>query len=250
MASWIFLRGLSRESGHWGGFVDTFQSSFPSDPLVLLDLPGNGVLHHQNSPTHVPAMVEAYRTQLAQRGMAPPYHLLALSLGGMVAVAWAQTHPHEVAGQVLINTSMRPFSPFYQRLRPANYLLLLRLVLPGCSDAVLERTVLNMTSACANPDVLDDWLALRQRHPVSTRNTLAQLLAAARFQATRRPPPVATLVLASTHDQLVSVRCSLALAAAWRSPLQVHPWAGHDLPLDDGAWVTQQIAQWRVTNLS
>ncbi|NCN71870.1 MAG: alpha/beta hydrolase [Betaproteobacteria bacterium] len=250
MASWIFLRGLSRESGHWGDFVDTFQTRFSSEQVVLLDLPGNGVLHYQGSPTHVHAMVDAYRAQLAQRGLTPPYHLLALSLGGMVAVAWAQTHPHEVAGQVLINTSMRPFSPFYQRLRPANYLTLLRLALPGCNDAVLERTVLNLTSACANPIVLPDWLALRERHPVSTRNTLAQLLAAARFQADRQAPSAATLVLASTHDQLVSVQCSLALAAAWHSRVCVHPWAGHDLPLDDGAWVTKQIAQWQVTKLS
>jgi len=250
MASWIFLRGLSRESGHWGDFVDIFQAHFSSDQVVLLDLPGNGVLHHQSSPTHVPAMVEAYRTQLAQRGMAPPYHLLALSLGGMVAVAWAQSYPFEVAGLVLINTSMRPFSPFYQRLRPANYLLLLRLLLPGCNNAVFERTVLKMTSMGANTSVLEDWLVLHQRHPVSTRNTLVQLLAAARFAADRRAPLAATLVLASKHDQLVSVQCSLALAAVWRSPVQVHPWAGHDLPLDDGAWVTQQIAQWRVINLS
>ena len=49
-----------------------------------------------------------------------------MSLGAMVAVDWAARHPEELAGCVLINTSLRPFSPWYQRLRPANYGALLR----------------------------------------------------------------------------------------------------------------------------
>jgi len=40
---------------------------------------------------------------------------------------------------------------------------------------------------------------------------------------------------------LVSVRCSERLAAQWGVLLQLHPTAGHDLPLDDGSWVVQQI---------
>lgn len=250
MATWIFLRGLSRERGHWGDFVDTFGAQFSADRVVLLDLPGNGRLYRQRSPLTVSTMVEAGRAQLAQRGMAPPYHLLALSLGGMVAVAWAAAHPREVAAQVLINTSMRPFSPYYRRLRPGNYMKLARLLLPGCSDDKLERTIFEITSVRADDAVLRDWLVLRRLHPVSRLNTLRQLLAAARFRASSTPPAAATLVLASAHDQLVSVRCSYAMAQAWNTPLCVHPWAGHDLPLDDGAWVAQQVHHWCVTNLS
>ena len=35
-----------------------------------------------------------------------------MSLGAMVAVAWANAHPQELARCVLINASLRPFSPF------------------------------------------------------------------------------------------------------------------------------------------
>ncbi|PMZ18082.1 alpha/beta hydrolase, partial [Pseudomonas sp. FW306-02-F08-AA] len=38
--------------------------------------------------------------------------------------------------------------------------------------------------------------------------------------------------------------CSQALAAAWNLPLVMHPFAGHDLPLDDPAWVVAQVLQW------
>lgn len=249
MASWIFLRGLARESGHWGDFVDTFQATFPTDTLILLDLPGNGGLHRLRSPRSVAAMVSTYRAQLVRRGVAPPYHLLALSLGGMVAVAWAQTHPHEIASQVLINTSMRPFSPFYQRLRPSNVWPMLRVALPSCSDQVREGLILRMTSARADPAAAAEWLGLRRLHPVSNRNVLAQLLAAARFCADLQAPALPTLVLASAQDRLVSAQCSQAIARAWRCDLRVHPWAGHDLPLDDGAWVAQQVLAWRVTKM-
>jgi pimeloyl-ACP methyl ester carboxylesterase len=68
-----------------------------------------------------------------------------MSLGAMVAVAWADRHPDELAGGVLINTSLRPFSPWYQRLRPANYLALLGLLLAGDAGR-RERTILRLTS--------------------------------------------------------------------------------------------------------
>ena len=129
MTTWVLLRGLTGESGHWGAFVEQLQAALPGAKVVALDLPGNGVQFAQPSPTRVPVMVEHCRTQLASAGLAAPYHMVAMSLGAMVAAAWADAYPQDVATQVLINTSMRPFSRFYQRLRPANYAVLLKLAL-------------------------------------------------------------------------------------------------------------------------
>lgn len=237
MTTWILLRGLTRESGHWGAFVDQFQQVAPDCRLVTLDLPGNGALWTQRSPVQVSDMVEHCRVQMLGWHLAPPWHVLAMSLGAMVAVAWADAYPREVAAQVLINTSLRPFSPFYQRLRPVNYGALLMLALGLGSPLQWERTVLRLTSNRTHPDVLADWLALRQVHPVSRANAVRQVLAASRFHASAQAPSVPTLLLASENDRLVDVRCSRALAAHWRCPLLLHPTAGHDLPLDDGAWV-------------
>nr|WP_295956174.1 alpha/beta hydrolase [Rhodoferax sp.] len=242
MPTWILLRGLTRASGHWGAFADQFAQALPGCEVVALDLPGNGRLHLQASPTRVPDMVAHCRAELDRRWLPPPYHLLGMSLGAMVAVAWSAAHPHEVAAQVLINTSLRPFSPFYQRLRPRHYALLLRLALIGASPENWERNILRITSNGGQDAVLPLWRALRAQHPVTRANALRQLLAAARYRA---PKVIATptLLLASAQDQLVSVACSQALARQWQCGLQVHPSAGHDLPLDDGDWVTQQIAK-------
>ena len=247
-AHWIFLRGLTRESRHWGHFAPQFEAALPGSRVIALDLPGNGRLHQQRSPTRVHDMVEHCRAQLRARHIGPPYRLLAMSLGAMVAVAWSGAYPHEIATQVLINTSLRPFSPFYERLRPANYGALLKLVVLGASPDVWERTVLRLTSNQASDPateaVLPLWLAWRKSNPVSRGNALRQLVAAARFCAPVARPAAATLVLASTQDRLVSVACSIALAMHWQCDWRIHPSAGHDLPLDDGPWVAAQARDW------
>jgi pimeloyl-ACP methyl ester carboxylesterase len=55
---------------------------------------------------------------------------------------------------------------------------------------------------------------------------------------------VPLLVLSSAGDQLVDPRCSTRLAHAWQAPHAIHPNGGHDLPLDDGPWVAQEVAKW------
>jgi pimeloyl-ACP methyl ester carboxylesterase len=244
MSTWILLRGLTRESRHWGGFVAQFQKIMPYQTVITLDLAGNGRLNHQRSASRVEDMVADCRLQLALRHIAPPYHLLAMSLGAMVAVAWAQSHPDEVAAQVLVNTSLRPFSPFYQRLRPANYAPLLRLLLSGAAPQDWERAILHMTSHGGHEAVLPSWLALRHTHPVARLNALRQLLAAARYAAPAEPPRPPTLLLGSAQDRLVSVQCTLTLARQWACEHRIHPAAGHDLPLDDGPWVMQRVREW------
>ena len=79
MATWILLRGLTRESGHCGGFLPLFQQTCPDDAVVPLDLPGSGAFHDQASPWTVQAVVQHCRLQLAHMGVKPPFCVLALS---------------------------------------------------------------------------------------------------------------------------------------------------------------------------
>lgn len=241
MTSWILLRGLSRETGHWGDFLALFQHAYPNDRVVPLDFPGNGVLHLQQSPTTVQAMVAHCRRQLAEIGLPPPYRVMALSMGAMVSVAWANEYPQEISHQVLINTSLRPINPFYQRLRPGNYPRLLRLMLGTANARQWELALWRMTSRMSPPDTVEGWVKLRHQHPVKPFNAIRQLWAASRFCAPPGTPKAATLLLASTHDALVSVECSRSIADQWNAVLLEHPQAGHDLPLDDGQWVVDQI---------
>lgn len=249
MQTWIFLRGLSRESRHWGNFLGQFQLGLPGTQIITLDLPGNGHLNQLRAPLRIQKMVAHCRMQLASRNITPPYNILAMSLGAMVAVAWSETYPQEVAAQVLINTSMRPFSPFYQRMLPSNYAVLLIMSLMGALPETWERSILRLTSNQSHDDILPSWLALRRENPVSRSNAIRQLIAAARFRAPRLKPSVPTFLLASEQDHLVSVNCSKTLANQWKCDLSVHDSAGHDLPLDDGLWVVLQVQRWLAKDL-
>ncbi|RFB73303.1 MULTISPECIES: alpha/beta hydrolase [unclassified Herbaspirillum] len=245
MRPWILLRGLMRETRHWGEFPQVLATYLPTAEIVMLDLPGNGSLHLRRSPDYVHHMVEACRGQLQERGIAPPYNLLALSLGAMVACDWATCHPDEIEKAVLINTSLRPFSPFYQRLRPRNYATLLRLAIGADDDTWRERTILRLTSNRHPPArLLSEWMRYLREQPVTRANALRQLSAAMRYEAPPQAPATDLLVLCGMGDKLVNPHCSRKLAQQWQAPLRAHDSAGHDLTLDEPDWVAQQVREW------
>lgn len=243
--TWVLLRGLTRERRHWGDFVDHLHQAFPAARICAPDLPGSGGRHREPSPTDISAMTESIRAALLASGAAPPYRLLALSLGGMVAIDWATRHAGEIQAAVLINTSLARFNPFHHRLRPANYPALCRLLWGGGGVEAREATVLRLTSARPDeqPNAVHNWSAIRRDAPVTSANALRQLLAAIRFHAPLAPPPVPLLLLAGAGDRLVNPECSRAVARAWGARLSMHPWAGHDLPLDDPGWVVDAVVE-------
>jgi len=244
MSTWILLRGLTRERRHWGGFPGQLALALPGARVLPLELPGNGDRNGEASPWSIPAMAAFCHAELARIGAEPPCFLLGMSLGAMVATAWAQAHPEAIAGCVLVNTSLGGFSPLHHRLRPRAWPALLEILLER-TPAGRERRVFDLTSARRRDraEVLAAWAAIRQSRPVSPGNGLRQLLAAAGYRAPAKAP-VATLLLAGAGDGLVDPRCSSAIARRWQCPLAVHPDAGHDLPLDAGAWVAGEIRRW------
>ncbi len=245
MSCWILLRGLTRERRHWGDFPDLLQTALPAARIVAIDLPGTGNLNATKSPTRIEDIASHCRAQAKNLGLQPPFHILAMSLGAMVAVAWANAHPNEVGSCVLVNTSLRRYSPFHHRLQPRSYASLLQLLLPG-TDRAREAIVFKLTSrrADAMSEVLDGWISYRRECPVSAGNALRQLLAAARYRASPNSPSARLLILAGMGDMLVHPECSRRLAQAWQTNYAEHPWAGHDLALDDGAWVARRVADW------
>jgi pimeloyl-ACP methyl ester carboxylesterase len=248
MTTWVLLRGLTREAGHWGEFAQRLADRLdPTDEVVALDLPGNGSRNAGNSPASVPAMAAACRQDLADRGLAPPYVFVGMSLGGMVALHGAYAFAEEVSGCILINSSLRGHGAFWQRLRPRNYARLGRLLLLFLSPFERERQVLLMTSADPqrHAEVARRWGTMAMQRPVSRSNALRQLAAAARYAPPAKPPAIPLLLLASAGDGLVSPHCSARLAAQWKLALRLHPNAGHDLPLDDPDWVVEKIVGWR-----
>ncbi|MFZ2990043.1 alpha/beta fold hydrolase [Ideonella sp.] len=241
--TWLLLRGLTRGAAHWSGFAERLQQALPGARVLTPELPGNGRRHTERSPATIGQLTEALRADLAAAGEAGPFQVIAVSMGAMVALDWASRHPQDLSGALLINTSVRPLSPFYRRLQPARYGPLLRCLLAGASAEDWERLILNSTSAVAAhdpgraPGLIQAWAEERRRHPVGAANALRQLLASSRYRLPPRPPAVPMRVLSGAQDRLVHPACSHALARAWGLPLAVHPQAGHDLTLDAPDWV-------------
>lgn len=264
MSAWILLRGLTRESGHWSHLPEHLRAAGIEGDIVFADLPGSGRHVLDRAPLEIGPTTDFVRARLAATGPAPPYRLIALSLGAMVAVDWAQRFPDEVEALVLINTSMRRYSGPFERLRPAAWPAIVRIARrwgthstegstsgsAAVSASVERRNVEAIVHAltCARTDTRDAdlaaWTAIFERAPPTRVNALRQLCAAGRFRGAPLAPRCPTLLLASRADALVHPACSAKLAAAWGAAIVEHPWAGHDLAHDDPVWLAETIAAW------
>ncbi|QET06048.1 alpha/beta hydrolase [Cupriavidus pauculus] len=251
MTTWIFLRGLTREARHWGTLPALWESHGLGRP-VTIDLPGNGAQRGVPVPATVGGIREHVRAAARQAMLPPhtapykaPYRVLAMSLGAMVATDWAQQYPDEIAGLVLVNTSLRPFSGVTERLRPDTWAALLGMARHWDDRVRCERTIHRLT--CERLDTRDadlaEWVAIARSAPVPRRAAWQQLMAAARYQAQPARPACPTLLLSSAADRLVNPICTRQLEAAWQVAHRQHPWAGHDLPHDDPHWVCERVAR-------
>jgi pimeloyl-ACP methyl ester carboxylesterase len=243
--NWILIRGLVRGVGHWGDLPETLKTAFPGDNFEFIEIPGNGTLNNEKSPIDMDSMVEAMRRQSRFIQQGQKVHIFAISLGAMIATAWANKYPTEVQQLVLINSSSAKHSKFYERLRPENYLKILGLAVGFKTRHTVrdrEREILNMTvnSSERRAYALPVWTKESEDHPVHPANFVKQLIAAGNYRFPSEPP-VPTVLLASENDHFVNVSCSKNLAKSWGCTIYFHPWAGHDLPLDDPEWVVQKL---------
>jgi pimeloyl-ACP methyl ester carboxylesterase len=244
--NWILIRGLARGVGHWTDFPERLKRAFPNDHFELLEIPGNGAIYKEKSPTTIGQMVESLREQSQFIRQGKKVNIFAISLGAMVATAWADRYPTEIDNLILTNSSSAKHSKFYERLKPENYLKMTGLFLgfkTRYSIEDMEREILKMTtnSSERRDYALPIWTHESVIHPIGIQNFFRQLLAANHYVFPIEAP-APTILLASENDHFVNVSCSKSLAKSWSCPIDIHPWAGHDLPLDDPDWVIQHLA--------
>lgn len=244
MASdWLLLRGLTRESAHWGDFLEKLKNAFPESNIHCLDLLGSGEFYQQPSACSIAEMTEQLRKRALNNGwLNKKIHLLSISLGGMVAWQWMQTYPNDIQSAVLINSSLAGLNPFYQRLCWQCYGKLARII-TAHDVAAQELAVVKLTSnfESRHDNIAKEWTNIQHLRPVSKKNALRQLIAAARYHPTLTKPIPPVLLLAGLGDKLVSPNCSKTISQHYDLPLITHPWAGHDLCIDDADWVIQQL---------
>lgn len=238
---WIWFRGLVRWKIHWGDFEKEFLKVFPGDTVQMIDFPGLGEFYNQNSLVDLDSLLDHIDRQVQGKG---PFQILAFSLGAMIAAQWARRHPDRVERLFLINTSDSR-SPFYQRFQPQNWWTLLTHFGSPKAEKI-EPAILKMTSnnELRSQPYREPFIRAYHNTPFSRKTLVHQLHLAsqARFPEVA---PVATVFLNSLGDRLVHPKCSERLAQLWNSPLETHPNAGHDLVLDDPAWVLQKLQAYR-----
>ncbi len=251
----ILLRGLARESRHWGKFPAELQGAFGGKSRVdCIDLPGTGRFSEMKSPLFISEITdfarEKYleiRSRQRESGAEPARttYLLAVSLGGMIAADWVTRWPDDFSGMILINTSFRGFSPIFKRLRPQSLLHLAHIVrAPSARDRELEilRMICNRHELRAV--TAEEWAKIHDSRPISFENFARQLFAAACFHAPPERPAIPTLVLVSEKDRMVDNSCGKEIAKTWDLDLKIHPTAGHDLTLEDAPWVCERVQAW------
>lgn len=253
----FLLRGLARESRHWGTFVSDLKVAYSKLGKELrvetIDLPGCGRHSEMWASPSIDATADFAREKMreilakeAEQGVSMATHrrLVAISLGGMVAASWVARYPHDFHSCVLMNSSFKRLSRAQDRLRWDSWWRI-PMVVGHRETEEREKQILNWISNRADrrEEVLQEWVQIQLTRPVSKANLLLQLTAASRFEAPKSLP-IPVLVLASRQDRMVHPDCSQAIADLYGAKIVYHPTAGHDLPLDAGAWVATMISEW------
>ena len=170
--------------------------------------------------------------------------MLTLSLGGMVAWEWMLQYPDDIHDAILINSSLATLNPFYERLRWQCYPKLAQIVCQPNSfkrELAIVKLVSNLEDQ--HEKIAAQWGQIQRSHPVSRKNTLRQIIAAAHYAPGPDKPIPPVLLLNSSGDRLVAPDCSRSISKHWSIPLTSHPWAGHDLCIDDAEWVIAQLCR-------
>lgn len=240
--TWIFLRGLTRGAFHWLGFEQKFKQHFSLQQVFTPDLAGNGLLNKEMSNTDIDQAVEQIRSQIPEEILkTKKLGLFTISMGGMIGTRWAEIYPEEVSHLILVNSSFSSLSPFYRRLRIHNYPQLISNFITTTPQK-MEKFILSTTS-----NFEDKWkphfteiVQFHEGHPVSIANFIRQLKMAGQTNFYSKPQ-AEVLILTAANDRLVHTSCSQDIANCWKVDIEVHPTAGHDLPLDAPEWILETV---------
>jgi hypothetical protein len=138
-------------------------------------------------------------------------------------------------------------------------------IIPGMLYSLLtnrpedsERLILRMVSNRFAKDkakrepklqaLYEDQVRWRKERPVSRTTFVRQLMSATRYTLPADRPKPKSILISSEGDRLVSPKCSHRLADRLGIPHLSHPWAGHDIAIDDPEWLAKELGEWMETS--
>lgn len=249
--NWFILRGLVREQRHWGNFQSIFQKKLneehPNGKVFCLDAPGFGTELNRTSPLTIKGIVHDLRERWMiekNKNQYPDaeWGILAVSLGGMIALQWTHDYPDDFKQLVVMNSSVSGLSPVLKRFRPKNIPKLIQLMIRRDLHH-REKNILEMTTNLRGDSLAKQVsrnVEIAQTANPSRQNAIRQLVAATRFRAPEKIS-VPMLVISGLGDQLVHPHCSEQIAKHFQAPLIHHETANHDLSADEPEWVANQV---------
>ena len=245
--NWLLLRGLARAQRHWMQFGSIFEERMPGSRVFMLDLPGMGDQNKRLSPLTIPGIVDdlRHRWKQIEHDFGGPWGILAVSLGGMVAMDWCDRYAYDFQKLVLVNSSSGGVSHPLRRLQPPMIAEFLKVAKAG-SAREKERTILGFNSnirSAQDPSIEEAWAQFAEESPNRILNIARQIIAGTQYRAPKTLM-ARTLVLSALHDHLTHPSCSWDLARRFGSSLVFHDTAGHDLPMDAPEWLVDQVRFW------
>lgn len=235
----LLLRGLIREKRYWGETISLLEKKGYN--VLCIDLPGLGENADMEFPWTIRQAYLKMRHEFLQKKNDGPYTIVGISLGGMIALEWANQMPSDFERIIVINTSAMNLGLPWERLKPKAMKYCLQI---SKEDDIVKREILilKMTTnqGYKDPKIVAEWEEIARTSHYTLQTTLRQLAAASQFRAPKKLL-IPCLVLASQNDHMVSVSCSEKLAKILKAEIRIHPTAGHDISVDDPEWLVAQI---------
>lgn len=193
--------------------IALFDTLAPRWRVLAPDRPGHGYSVRARFEASPFRQAELIRQGLRRMGVERPV-LAAHSMGGPVALAWAQTWPEEVTGLLLMNTAA------YPEIRPFEHLVLSPRAAPGAgplmsraAGATLDPVMLPLVQKYmfSPQEIPVRWarefphaLVRRPEQMTAEGEDFADVPALARLAAGYRATAARTIILAGERDRVVS----------------------------------------------
>lgn len=239
MTNWVLLRGLGRDKRHWWKFPAQMQAEFPDSKILTINLPG--IESNHNVPTTIQGMTDEVRQKWLAEKAQGDWNIMAISLGGMIAIDWCDRYPEDFKHLVTINTSSKTTSSTFKRISfEAISTIAKCMFIRDIRER--ERKVLEVTTnqTQISDEMLDEWVRIANDMQLNQLTFLKQLFAASKFKLPQKLN-IPFTVLASTADRFCHYSCSENIANRFGAKLHLHHQGGHDLSTDAGEWIIEKL---------
>ncbi|MCP4911649.1 MAG: alpha/beta hydrolase [Oligoflexia bacterium] len=239
----LLLRGLGRTSAHWLDFPEHLKNNLSMvNEVKCIDLPGFGHESDEASPLTIKGITDFVFSKFELLPTSPNWITISVSLGGMVNMHWLSDTERSahIKGSIIINSSSSDIAHPFER---ASIKSLSKIIKAGISrdNYVKEKHIASFVNhQCPSEETLKRLAKVNDQFPIKIPSFIKQLLAASHFKSPQylyRP----TLFVRSKNDVMVNPVCSERLASKYNCQLETHPSAGHDLPIEDPAWLVEKV---------